>query len=130
MEFVYVCRNKHLEWALLKFIFFFSFALLPLFIVYPILNIRYLSVLPKTRVVNVKMLCAYVCIYSHKCVNKRTLQKEFKVMLQKSSFISFNKLQMHFSFSFVSWVTFWIIHFNVIQCDTALADEVCTILSC
>lgn len=101
-----VCSNIHLQWALLKFSF--SCALLDftaLFVAYPIPNIRYFSIQPGTSVVNVKMLCAYVCIYPHKCINK-IIQKEFKVMLQKSSFVSFNKLQMHFNFSGVSWMTF------------------------
>lgn len=83
---VCVLTNILLGWALLKFSF--SCALLhftALLVAYPILNIRCFSIQPKTSEVNVRILCAYVCIYPHKCINKKIIEKEFKVVLQKSS---------------------------------------------
>jgi len=81
-----LCLDKYTFTVGSAEVLFFSFSLLDftaLFVTYPIPSIRYFSILPKTSVVNVKMLCAYVCIYPHKRINKKTIQKEFKVILQK-----------------------------------------------
>lgn len=74
-----VWPNIHWKWALLKFIFFICSAWLYC-IICDLPYSRYnLLILPKTNTINVKMLHAYVCIYPHKCVNKKTIWKNSRL---------------------------------------------------